>query len=101
VLVNFDEPRARQTLRHLIELAESSQIVFLTCHRRTVDLLNELKPQSSILEMNGTLDDVVIADAGAADAGQMEIDSDDRKPGRRARRRSERVEQATLFPPQN
>ena len=46
VLVNCDETRAKHTLESLISVAERNQlqVLLLTCHQRTVDMLNELRP---------------------------------------------------------
>ncbi|QGJ70732.1 Hypothetical protein PBC10988_24300 [Planctomycetales bacterium 10988] len=38
VLVNFDERRAAATLKVLFDLSQDLQILFLTCHRRTLEL---------------------------------------------------------------
>ncbi len=98
VLVNFDEQRARETLELLCELAESSQILFLTCHRRTVDLLHQLRPQSSIIELNGSLGTLGVEDVTSSH------ESDNReasKPPRRSKRRVDRPDQPVLFPPSN
>lgn len=45
VLVNFDDQRARETLDVLWEIAESSQIIFLTCHQSMVDLVTSMHPE--------------------------------------------------------
>ncbi|MGD9126185.1 MAG: AAA family ATPase [Planctomycetia bacterium] len=39
VLVNFDAVRAAGTIDALAEVARSTQIIFLTCHQHTVDLI--------------------------------------------------------------
>lgn len=44
VLVNFDDQRALETLEVLWEIAESWQIIFLTCHQSIVDLVTSARP---------------------------------------------------------
>lgn len=51
VLVNFDEDRARQTLRVLCDFSEQYQILFLTCHRRMVELVRTIKPDLKPIEL--------------------------------------------------
>lgn len=51
VLVNFDEDRARQTLRVLHEFSGKYQILFLTCHRRMVELMRSIMPDLKPLEL--------------------------------------------------
>jgi hypothetical protein len=51
VLVNFDEDRARQTLRVLCDFSEKYQILFLTCHRRMVELVRTIKPDLKPIEL--------------------------------------------------
>ena len=45
ILVNFDADRARATVAAILELSKSLQILFFTCHRTTVDLMQEVDPQ--------------------------------------------------------
>lgn len=51
VLVNFDEDRAKQTLRVLSEFSKSHQILFLTCHRRMVELVQSIRPELTPIEL--------------------------------------------------
>ena len=51
VLVNFDAARARATLRALGECADSTQILFLTCHQHLIDAVKEELPESLVLEV--------------------------------------------------
>ena len=51
VLVNFDEDRAKQTLRVLSEFSQSHQILFLTCHRRMVELAQTIRPELTPIEL--------------------------------------------------
>ena len=44
VLVNFDDVRAEGTLQVLLEIAESLQIIFLTCHHSMVELVARSLP---------------------------------------------------------
>ena len=44
VLVNFDPPRLQQTIHVLRDIAESIQVVFLTCHDHMVDVVSEAIP---------------------------------------------------------
>ncbi|MCA9079105.1 MAG: AAA family ATPase [Planctomycetaceae bacterium] len=48
VLVNFDDERARETLKALQQLAQSHQVLLLTCHQRTVALGQELGLPESV-----------------------------------------------------
>ncbi len=51
VLVNFDEDRAKQTLRVLSDFSQSHQILFLTCHRRMVELVQMIRPELTPIEL--------------------------------------------------
>ena len=51
VLVNFDEDRAKQTLRVLNDFSQSHQILFLTCHRRMVELVQMIRPELRPIEL--------------------------------------------------
>ncbi len=51
VLVNFDEDRAKQTLRVLNDFSQSHQILFLTCHRRMVELVQSIRPELTPIEL--------------------------------------------------
>jgi hypothetical protein len=53
VLVNFDAERARQTLRVFAEVADHVQIIFLTCHQHTMDLVSEVLPKSKPIVLPG------------------------------------------------
>ncbi len=48
VLVNFDDRRAAETIGALAEISQNAQLILLTCHQQTVDLvrahLPDLKP---------------------------------------------------------
>lgn len=98
VLVNFDEGRALQTLELLVELAESSQILFLTCHRRTIDLLRQLQADAPIIELNGSLSRL---DVDVPLHAEVQHDHELQKSQRRAKRRVDRPDQPVLFPPNN
>ncbi|MFV0445835.1 MAG: AAA family ATPase [Planctomycetaceae bacterium] len=86
VLVTFDEQRARQTLEVLSEFAANTQVLLLTCHRRTVQLWREVQPESPIIEL-----------------GQPTTD-DEQKAARRKTRRPRKTrpsdaDDSLLFPP--
>lgn len=48
VLVNFDATRAAGTVDALAEVARSTQIIFLTCHKHTVDLIEARLPDAPV-----------------------------------------------------
>ncbi|MCA9030343.1 MAG: AAA family ATPase, partial [Planctomycetaceae bacterium] len=51
VLVNFDEDRARETLKFLQDLSADCQVLLLTCHRRTIELCEGLPAFGNVLEL--------------------------------------------------
>ena len=51
VLVNFDPYRARQTLEVLLELSNTAQILFLTCHDHMLELFRQLIPGGRPVEL--------------------------------------------------
>ena len=51
VLVNFDEERSVETLRALAALGDSTQVLFLSCHRHLVELTRTALPEVSIVEL--------------------------------------------------
>lgn len=44
ILVNFDAERTRQTLDVLLEMSETCQVLFLTCHEHVLQLVREMHP---------------------------------------------------------
>lgn len=51
VLVNFDEDRAATTLQALRDVARTTQILFLTCHRHLMDLARRTNPTGADLQI--------------------------------------------------
>jgi uncharacterized protein YhaN len=45
VLVNFDDQRSAATLEALIEVAAQIQLILLTCHSQTLELVQRRLPQ--------------------------------------------------------
>jgi uncharacterized protein YhaN len=62
VLVNFDDERARSTLEVLCEVAETMQIVFLTCHQSMVDLVRSAQPDSKPIHLERVVQDHALLD---------------------------------------
>jgi uncharacterized protein YhaN len=54
VLVNFDDERAQRTLEVLLEIAESRQIIFLTCHQALVELVARRLPTLEPIQLDDT-----------------------------------------------
>lgn len=54
VLVNFDQRRAAQTLAALHTLSQELQIIFLTCHAPTVQLVERTCPGCYVLDLANT-----------------------------------------------
>ena len=52
ILVNFDRQRARSTLEVLFDLPGEIQVLFLTCHSHMVELIRELRPDSTPIELS-------------------------------------------------
>ena len=50
ILVHFDDDRARASLTALGELADTTQILFFTHHRRLVELAREAVPAGRLVE---------------------------------------------------
>lgn len=57
VLVNFDEQRARQTLDVMLDLDDSLQILFLTCHPHMLRIISESQPTADILHLQPSDDE--------------------------------------------
>ena len=95
VLVNFDEDRAKQTLRVLSDFSQSHQILFLTCHRRMVELVQSIRPELTPIELKpGSVEGVDSLQVATT------IESPPSKPKRSSRkptRRSDEPEQPVLF----
>jgi uncharacterized protein YhaN len=53
VLVNFDPERASYTMEALLELSQHVQIIFLTCHPTTVELVRQHAPDCTLIELAG------------------------------------------------
>jgi uncharacterized protein YhaN len=51
VLINFDDDRARATLRCLAELAADTQVIIFTHHRHLVELARSVQPSALVLDM--------------------------------------------------
>jgi uncharacterized protein YhaN len=51
ILVNFDPNRARETARAIVELSQSHQILYFTCHPETVQLFKEEDNQIPVFEI--------------------------------------------------
>ena len=52
VLVNFDDARAAETLNALIELSADLQVIFLTCHRQTANMIASRLPEMTPIELH-------------------------------------------------
>ena len=48
ILIHFDDTRSKATLQVLSELAEQTQVIFLTHHRHLLDLANENLPANQL-----------------------------------------------------
>jgi uncharacterized protein YhaN len=51
VMVNFDEERAQNTVKSLLELANNKQIILLTCHENTVKRFQRIKETIPIIQL--------------------------------------------------
>lgn len=51
ILVNFDAGRATLAAKIILELAESHQIFYFTCHRQTVEMFRSLRPDLAYYEL--------------------------------------------------
>lgn len=51
VLVNFDEERATDTIAALSELSREIQIIFLTCHAKTVEMVKEHATACTLIDL--------------------------------------------------
>lgn len=51
ILVNFDLPRARATVKGIIELSRKHQILFFTCHPETTALFRERDSDTPVLKI--------------------------------------------------
>ena len=56
VLVNFDDERARSTLKVLVDVSKTVQILFLTCHQHIVDRIAEIAGNCRPLELSTSYD---------------------------------------------
>ncbi|MEZ6068483.1 MAG: hypothetical protein R3B90_22845 [Planctomycetaceae bacterium] len=92
VLNHFDETRARQTLRVLAECSATTQVVLLSCHRRTVELWEQVCPGEPIIELQGVTEEV--GDADAEGASRLRTG----RKGRGRRTKSDSTEGPSLFP---
>ena len=48
ILVHFDDERSKATLGLLVELAQKSQVIMFTHHRRLVEQAQELKVEGRV-----------------------------------------------------
>jgi len=55
VLVNFDEQRASDTIEVLLDLSREVQIIFLTCHAKTVDMVRHHAPLCTMIDMGASV----------------------------------------------
>jgi uncharacterized protein YhaN len=53
ILVNFDSERVRAAITTTLELAESNQVLFFTCHPETVSLFKKLGKNIPVWELKG------------------------------------------------
>jgi uncharacterized protein YhaN len=53
ILVNFDSERVRAAITTMLELAESNQVLFFTCHPETVSLFKKLDKNIPIWQLKG------------------------------------------------
>jgi uncharacterized protein YhaN len=53
ILVNFDSERVRAAITTMLELAESNQVLFFTCHPETVSLFKKLGKNIPVWELKG------------------------------------------------
>ena len=53
VLVNFDDARTRQTLATLVQVSQTAQVLFFTCHLHMVALAREVVPELSPVILPG------------------------------------------------
>jgi hypothetical protein len=60
-LVNFDNDRARATLEVLAELSRDHQILFMTCHRNVVDMIQEVLPSVAPVHLRTSSDEKEIS----------------------------------------
>lgn len=51
ILVNFDPARARSAAQAIHELAGKNQVLYFTCHPRTLELLHEEVPGAAVFEL--------------------------------------------------
>jgi hypothetical protein len=54
ILIHFDDLRAKETLKVLLELSKHTQIIFFTHHERLVDMIREIAPDEDyqLFELN-------------------------------------------------
>ncbi|HYN44435.1 MAG TPA: AAA family ATPase [Candidatus Limnocylindrales bacterium] len=52
ILVNFDPERSRNAIEAIIELAETNQVLYFTCHPETEKMLNDLKPDALVIDLD-------------------------------------------------
>ena len=51
ILVNFDPGRGKETIRAIVELSQSHQILYFTCHPETVGLFRDEDAQIPVFEI--------------------------------------------------
>ena len=52
ILVNFDPDRSRSAGASIIELAETNQIFYFTCHPETKEMFMDLAPEAKVIELD-------------------------------------------------
>ncbi|MCL7413885.1 MAG: hypothetical protein M8353_09760, partial [ANME-2 cluster archaeon] len=52
ILVNFDPDRSRSACASIIELAETNQIFYFTCHPETNEMFMDLAPEAKVIELD-------------------------------------------------
>lgn len=52
ILVNFDEERSAHAIRALLEAGRRSQIIMLSCHRRSLESFRRLEPEVGVYELD-------------------------------------------------
>jgi uncharacterized protein YhaN len=51
ILVNFDNHRAEATVKSIVELSQTHQILYFTCHPTTAGLFKKIAPDTPIIEI--------------------------------------------------
>ena len=52
ILVNFDPDRSRSAGASILELAETNQIFYFTCHPETKEMFMDLAPEAKVIELD-------------------------------------------------